>query len=392
MMYTIHRGVATHTNSELRETLTHHIAAVLKARVDALLSGDELTISKFYETETRYGRWALDHELRRIRYVKAWSTKRGVRFTEAGVNFRIKSVENRGESVWVSLVQDVTFAYTYEDVKDNTPHGSWRGDGQATGYGVDLAAGHGSRPAADGFRIGTRHTMEFVKRDSTWLIRRDWYTDPLDEDTLVPEVKPAEHPGEASKGGNPAAGAGEPYPHRPPTAQAGGTQAPGRYNREAAVAYADRYWHEYNPKYKDCTGSGGDCTNFVSQVLGDPEAGGLPMDWTWYYRFSPLGGGGSRAWVQTEGFAGYLLNNGRARRIARGTWSDIIQQGAIEQLQKGDLIGYEEKGRIEHFAIVVGRDSHGYVLVNSHTADRYHVPWDLGWDRQTVFWLLEIVG
>jgi len=38
---------------------------------------------------------------------------------------------------------------------------------------------------------------------------------------------------------------------------------------------------------------------------------------------------------------------------------------------------YEEKGRLEHLAVVVARDSRGYPLVNSHTADRYRVPWDL---------------
>ncbi|HHV62416.1 MAG TPA: amidase domain-containing protein [Firmicutes bacterium] len=258
--------------------------------------------------------------------------------------------------------------------------------------------------------------MEFINKNGTWLIRRDWYTDPLDEDTLVPEVTPADKPDPHSQPGSgrrpspaPApAQAPEPDPapgqahhqaprirYKDPADNAGANSSPGKssgkYNREAAVAYADKYWHEYNPKYKDCTGNGGDCTNFVSQVLGDPEAGGLPADWTWYYRCSPLGGGGSRAWVQTESFANYLIYSGRARRIARASWQDIIRQGVINELREGDLIGYEEKGRIEHFAIVTGRDSRGYVLVNSHTADRYHVPWDLGWDRQTIFWLLQVV-
>ncbi|NPV53403.1 MAG: amidase domain-containing protein [Firmicutes bacterium] len=387
MVYAIYSQLAVRANSELREVLTRHITMVLRARTDALLTGDDEAISRFYDTETRYGRWALDHETRRIKYVKAWSAGRGIRFTGAESNFRIQGVESRGDSIWVYLTQDIAFRYSYGDNPCD-----------------DMAnvAPNGPVPVADGFKIGTRHTMEFVNKNGTWLIKRDWYTDPLDEDTLVPEVRPADRPDSPSPPGPgpklaPPLSSNPPSQGKNPTTNliGGGKQPPaglpsGKYNREAAVAYADKYWHEYNPKYKDCTGNGGDCTNFVSQVLGDPEAGGLSADWTWYYRCSPLSGGGSKAWVQTESFASYLLYSGRARRVARGGWHDVIQQGALEELQKGDLIGYEEKGRIEHFAIVTGRDSRGYVLVNSHTADRYHVPWDLGWDRQTIFWLLHI--
>lgn len=37
------------------------------------------------------------------------------------------------------------------------------------------------------------------------------------------------------------------------------------------------------------------------------------------------------------------------------------------------------------------QDSHGYLLVNSHTTDRYHIPWNLGWgDNQIRFFLIHI--
>jgi len=101
--------------------------------------------------------------------------------------------------------------------------------------------------------------------------------------------------------------------------------------------------------------------------------------------------------VQTEAFARWLLYGGRARLVARGTFPELngpnakFPRGAVRELQKGDVIGYEEKGRIEHFAIVVGTDTHGYPVVNAHTVDRYHCPWDMGWDRQTVFHLFRIL-
>ncbi|MDT2264397.1 hypothetical protein P7H17_02880 [Paenibacillus larvae] len=38
----------------------------------------------------------------------------------------------------------------------------------------------------------------------------------------------------------------------------------------------------------------------------------------------------------------------------------------------------------------MGHDAKGYPLVNSHTADRYRVPFDLGWDKSTKYLLIHI--
>lgn len=82
--------------------------------------------------------------------------------------------------------------------------------------------------------------------------------------------------------------------------------------------------------------------------------------------------------------------------IAKGKFPDVVKPsekhpaGAIAKLQPGDLIGYEMKGDVDHFSVVVGFDDYGYPLVNSHTADRYRVPFDLGWDRYTSYWLIHI--
>lgn len=45
------------------------------------------------------------------------------------------------------------------------------------------------------------------------------------------------------------------------------------YNRSKAKAYIDTYWENYNPAYPSFHGGGGDCANFVSQVV---YAGGMP--------------------------------------------------------------------------------------------------------------------
>lgn len=47
-----------------------------------------------------------------------------------------------------------------------------------------------------------------------------------------------------------------------------------RYNREEAVAYADRWWKDGNPEFETFEV---DCTNYVSQCL---FAGGAPINYT----------------------------------------------------------------------------------------------------------------
>ncbi|WP_035106270.1 amidase domain-containing protein [Desulfovirgula thermocuniculi] len=351
-----------------KEELMAALNEIFGFRARALLTGAPPPLDKYYDTDTRLGRWALAHEQGKVSYVQAWAAKRGVRFVEANAALRVPWWRWEKDAAELLVHHSLQLGYVYP------------GDAQINRFG-----------------IGTRHWMKLVKKDGRWLIQQDFYLDGLGDDSLAEKPTPADGPALVQ----PVSGAeGEGREKKAP-----GT-GPKVFDREGAVRYADKYaglaWgagndHRYNSRYRDLNDRGGDCTNFVSQCLGDREEGGrLPMDGTWYYRYDRQGGSGSRAWVQTEAFARWLLYSGRARRIARGTFAQVNQptaafpRGAVRELQKGDLIGYEEKGHIEHFAIVVGADSGGYPVVNAHTVDRYHCPWDIGWDKSTVFHLFKI--
>jgi hypothetical protein len=114
----------------------------------------------------------------------------------------------------------------------------------------------------------------------------------------------------------------------------------------------------------------------------------------WHYLY---GNGGSQAWVQTDAFRNFLIRSGYGRIIGQGSFSDIVQSVNERQLHldktqllPGDLIAYVLKGDVDHFSVVVGFDQSGYPLVNSHTADRFRVPFDLGWDKHTKYLLIHI--
>ncbi len=350
----------------VEETLVH----IFELRARALLHGNPEVIKGLYDADSVYGRWALEHEFRRLRYVEAWTKARGVRFDNVQTTIGIRTADLIGDKVRVFLVQTLKVKYGYTN--DSGEH-------------------------LNQFGIGTRHTMELVNTAGRWLIRRDWFTDPLEEDALVHDAEPARLPESGSI--KPTSNGKRPMAPEPPRDASGN-----RFDRRAAVAYADKYTglalgtnHRYNPAYRDHTNVGGDCTNFVSQVLTDKDGGKLPRDYTWTYYASRTGAGsGSRTWTQAPTLVNYLLYRGHARLIGRGGFNDLAKAtaghpyGAVGELREGDVIAYEEKGHIEHLAVVVDWDLHGYPLVNTHTADRYHVPWDLGWDRRTIFWLIQI--
>ncbi|EGD51668.1 hypothetical protein TheetDRAFT_1486 [Thermoanaerobacter ethanolicus JW 200] len=332
-----------------------------KKRGSVLLSGDLKEIEGFYDKSSTYGKWALDHERRRVEYVKGWSEKRNLKFTEAESFYRIKSVKAGENSVWVYLVETMKMGYAYNIKSDVINY----------------------------MGLGIRHSVQLVKVDGKWLIRRDWYYDPLDEDSAYIDAAPAE-------GIMPEIA---PTTSKPETEEEAKPKKKGKYDREGAVAYADKYagaaWgsgnnYEYNPKYRDYNGVGGDCTNFVSQVLH--EGGGLPMDYVWNFN----GKDSSTAWAQAPALFNYLIYTGKGKLIAKGYYLDMVKpteqhpKGAIREIEKGDLICYEEKGEIVHFGVVTGFDSIGIPVVNTHTSDRYHVPFDLGWDKRVIYRFIHI--
>lgn len=347
------------------ESLLPRLQEIYATRARALLTGaDANKIIPFYDQEARLGRWALAHEQTKIAYMQNWAKKRGVRIKEANAHLDVKWSKIQTDQAEFNIWQTLILGYQYPDQKDQINR----------------------------FGIGTRHTVKLVKKNNSWLVQRDWYTDPLGDDTLVPKPVPADGNADLKITSATVTNTG-PTPSRSII-----------YDRAGAVRYADKYAglalpngeRKYNTRYRDLSGRGGDCTNFVSQVLGDREGGKLPMDSVWYYRYDRSGGSGSAAWVQTDSFAHWLLSSGRAARLARGTFPEVglpapnFPRGAVRELARGDLIAYEEKHAIQHFAVVTGFDSKGYPLVNAHTADRFHCPWDIAWDRATIFYLFHI--
>ncbi|MFC5404789.1 amidase domain-containing protein [Cohnella soli] len=346
------------------QELTVFLNRAIETRGHYLILGEKVDLDTYYIRSDKSSMAALEHEKKRHRYLDAWALKRNLQFIDCYNEIRIVRYKVQADTANVVFI--VRQRLGYVNMKNML------------------------QPQR--FGLGTRHVMTLKKKKNEWRISREWYLDPLDENPALI----ADHQFHPENAGSEDRQDQEPKRHDSEKTRA-------RYDRDKAVRYADKYaglaWgagnnNRYNQKYRDYTGVGGDCTNFVSQVLGDPEeGGGLPLTPRWYA--GPAGG--SEAWVRTDGLKHFLLNSGYARLKDKGTFEHIVKQtnehplGAIRELRPGDLIGYElKKGDVDHFSVIVGFDDNGYPLVNCHTTDRYRVPFDLGWDKKTNYLLFSI--
>ncbi|MBB6216889.1 hypothetical protein HNQ80_002994 [Anaerosolibacter carboniphilus] len=337
-------SVITVSTARVDEEFAPIVKAIFDTRNRAIMEQDTSLLDTMYDKGRRNGLWAYEHELKKMKYLHRWSEKQGIRFTKINANTMVKWVKKKDEGYTINLVTSTEYQYSYEnDVEKNNL-----------------------------FRIGTYHSMDIRKLDETWVITREWYTDPFADSLQLDMEKSAEF---------------KEYIQAQPSRDF----ADMGERRNNAVAYADAYCgaagdeesgYSYNKKYKNYNPLGGDCANFASQILH--EGGKFRKNGTWNYD-----GDGSKAWVNAQAFKNYMLYSGRASKIAYGSYEKVYKQAY--QLLPGDFVAYEKNGKVTHISVVTGVDAKGYALVNCHNTDRYRVPWDLGWSNKGIkFWLVRV--
>lgn len=148
------------------------------------------------------------------------------------------------------------------------------------------------------------------------------------------------------------------------------------YNRDMAVAYANKWWNQYNPEYETFRV---DCTNYVSQCLfaGEAPMRGYPVrEEGWWYTDTSW----SFSWSVAHSLRWYLSIS------KEGLTAKEVD--TAKELMPGDVICYdfEGDGRWDHNTIVVAKDSENMPLVNAHTDNSKNRYWtyedSLAWTEQ----------
>ncbi|MGM9973113.1 MAG: amidase domain-containing protein [Clostridiaceae bacterium] len=357
-------------DSEIEE-IKNALEIIYIERNNMFTQGNITDLPQFFNSKSRYGGWALDHEVRRIKYLRKWAEERGIEFKNISSELHFRKITGSSDKAKVLANEYYKFTYVYKD----------------------------NREKENVFGVGLIHNVDLIKQDYQWIINWDWYTDCFEDalKSISAEIKNLDTPIDKAY-------------TLPIESRISINELPDSdeaLRRKKAVAYADKYcgipWasgfeDRYNKKYKNYTGAGGNCTNFVSQCLGDKEEGAALKQWGgWHSTKTSYGQSeGSASWVNADAFKNYLLYSGKGTLIKKGAYKDLISvdssgNSIFSKLSYGDVICYSKGGDIDHFAIVTGFDSNGYPLINSHTTDRYKVPFDLGWGNKNIgFYFIKI--
>lgn len=140
-----------------------------------------------------------------------------------------------------------------------------------------------------------------------------------------------------------------------------------KYNRNAAVFYAQKYALKKNPKYFDYSEQGGNCTNYISQCI---FAGAPQMNTSingWYY-YSPSRT--SASWANVEPFYNFAISN-----QGEGFFSSL---GSIDTCEIGDIIQLKFKNKpvFSHALVITqikNRTRNG-IIVCANTNDTLNKP------------------
>ncbi|MCY6959389.1 amidase domain-containing protein [Clostridium brassicae] len=338
------------TSFSIQETcdktqVEEEVKQLFNIRNKAILTKDLEAIDYIYDKNSKYGNWAYEHELKKMKYLYNWSEKQGVKFIDIAPMVLVRKIKGSDEHCSVNLICSTEYKYVYENNSDN----------------INM------------FRIGTAHSLNLIKKNGIWIISKEWYTDPFADSLNLENIKASDIKNHI-------------------ITQSSRDFSTLNERRNSALSYADKYCgiaadeengFKYNRKYGDYNPLGGDCANFASQILH--EGGKFKKTSSWNFDSK----GGSRAWLNANAFKDYMIGSGRASLIAYGNYDKVYK--ASYKLLPGDFVAYEKKGKVVHVSVVTGADSKGYSLVNCHNTDRYRVPWDLGWsDKKIKFWLVRV--
>ncbi len=314
-------------------------------RNKALLEKNEGILKELYETDKKFGLWAYEHEVKKMKYLENWSNKQGVKFNDIKTKVKIKKIKQKEDDLYgIICTVSTEYKYSYENQRD----------------------------VINMFRIGTYHYLNVKIRDNQYIITKEWYTDPFADSLNLENIKSEDIRDYILKQ--------DPIKLELTPQQ---NKAINYAHQYCGAAADEEYGLKFNSNYKDFNPDGGDCANFASQIMF--ESGRFKKNDTWNYE----GNDSTKAWVNAQAFKNYIVYSGRGSLVAKGSYQDVYKEAY--SLRPGDFVAYEKGGRITHVSTVTGLDSKGYPLVTCHNTDRLLVPWDLGWsDKQIRFHIIKV--
>ncbi|MET8947803.1 amidase domain-containing protein [Streptomyces sp. NPDC004542] len=314
--------------------------AVFTDRTDALVKGggNKRTTSRFTgdvkmsASQNRQESSALTE----LRDRKTRLAELGEKYSAGSTRVTLDATRVTGRTAKADVTETTTLTYT--KVKGNEP--------KTTGF----QAHHELTFKAD--RQGTWQLTDVQDTDNGYIAVNQVAQQPV---AVKASTAPADdNPPEATRSATT-----RPAPANPKNMTASG------YDYKAMVAYATKYWNNYNKDYPDFNGhgAGGDCTNFVSQSL---KAGGWKHVPGYTYDFHKWFGNAdiqSDSFVGVNEFSWFALSSKRVTSLANVYQADI---GDVVQMD------FNKDGEKDHTMIVTYRSPQGVPYVTYHSTNTYN--------------------
>lgn len=348
----------TDADENVESSIISFLNDLYDTRNESFTTGNVEELYKFYDTSQTFSCYSLNHEFKRIAYLRDWANERDVTFKNIESIPKIKALKIKDNTYNLTLSEEYKFDYIYNNVPE-----------KVNSFGVSLI-----------------HTLELKEFGKSFIVTKDYYQDCFEgglegynfnlTEKNIPLTKFKTYNLNFNIDDS--------------------TEYSGIYNRKAAVDYANKYSgvslssnldSTYNSNYYTYVAGSGNSTNFISQCLADNiEGGGLSQDKDWSYKYTVSKGVmASDTWVNSEKLLDYLLSSNKAFVSFSGTFDEILENmsSSNDKIKIGDLIMYKYGDYIEHSAIITGFDNFGYPLVNSNSIDKYKIPFDLGWKNSS---------
>jgi hypothetical protein len=99
--------------------LKTEVKRIYNKRSSALVTGDYFSLNDIFDTSQKYGKWALEHEVKRVKYLTSWASERNITFTNIQSAVRIKKIYPQGKTVKLALEETYKFDYIYNGDESN---------------------------------------------------------------------------------------------------------------------------------------------------------------------------------------------------------------------------------------------------------------------------------
>ncbi|WP_157255217.1 amidase domain-containing protein [Nonomuraea typhae] len=386
-------GADTHEQHVLDQAAVVAVRAYLHA-VDGLLLTRPVGVTSFPAfgleqgespaSEAAKSQAAVGYELAKADRFRAWAASHQDTYTSVSSVLNVETLTVSGSLASLSGKVETTMLWSSSATATDVTPGKQADIAKARSEGRAFAPGETVTSI-----VSAEHHFRLMQTGKGWKILSDAYLDPFEQGLASDHVTPRSPTRPATNGTSTTAA---PDPVRSAKASATPTAESMLYDRGAAAAYADKYWNHYNRTYPNCNPAGGDCANFVSQALWDPDAADFPIQAAWDPGDRSTCAATTEAWRYTPTQHRFFIGNplgssyNFASLGAKGSAS-ATRSYNISSMLRGDVIFYDwqSNGEIDHVTIAVAYAGDQSTLIDSHNADRYHTRWDYGTGSTTYY-------